>query len=313
MIDFHVHGMPWQMLPDEFFVARAEALRATGRTRETDLGRLVEKMKCNVDDPDLVRLEADLRASEIDHAVLLGIDWGLLGDGTSGMHPTEQLAFGCRAVQDSAGFFSFVPAVDPRRADAVEVVADALARPEVVGIKLYPPMGFSPADPVCDPVYRLVAEAGAFLMVHTGRQSYPFQLEYGRLEPYGEVQRRWPGLHLVLGHAGAHLWGAEAIEIAKGHPTTYLEVSGWHQLIPDREEELRRFLGVAWAELGPRRVLFGSDHLSGGRSSARVPAIRRWWDIFRSTAEDAGISLADVDDAAGALLRYDERGGRGAR
>jgi predicted TIM-barrel fold metal-dependent hydrolase len=303
VIDFHTHGMPSDMLPDEFYLARARALLSSGRTREKDVGRIIEKIRRNGDDPKVENLTSDLKAAGVDHAVLLGIDWGLLGDSGTGMHPSEQLAFGLEAVRDSAGFFSFVLAVDPRRPEAPQVVAEGLTHPEVIGVKLYPPAGFAPHSSECLPIYDLVIESGRFAMFHTGRQSYPFLLEHGRLEPYSAVQRLRPDLKIVLAHAGAPFWGEEAIEVAKGHPSTYLEVSGWHAMLDTDEERVRRMLIAAWATLGPDRVLFGSDHLSGARAGVRVPAIRAWWDMFVATAADAGLSVDDVDRAAQGLIR----------
>jgi predicted TIM-barrel fold metal-dependent hydrolase len=303
VIDFHSHALPWQMLPEEFYRARALALRAGGKTRGQDLERLVEKIRQNVDDPLGEQLHADLRRAGAHHAVLIGIDWGLLGDGTSGLHPSDQLAVGLDVVRSTDDFFSYVIGVDPRRPDVVEVLEKAFASEAVVGVKLYPPMGYWPDDPACDAVYRAAREAGRFVMFHTGRQSYPFLLEYGRVERYGEVQRRWPDLRIILGHAGATLWGDHAIEVARGHAHTYLEVSGWHLLVGRDEQRLRGFLRRAWEELGPERVLFGSDHLSGRSSAAKAPVVRAWYELFLDVAAEAGVTADQVDGAAAALLR----------
>jgi len=302
VIDFHCHALPWQMLPEPLYRARAAALGASGKTRGSDLGRLVERIKANVNDPDATLLEADLRSAGVDHAVLIGIDWGLLDDGHTGLHPREQLAVGLSAVDRSDGFFSFVVAVDPRRPDAAEIVAEAFTHDAVVGVKLYPPMGFWPDDPACDPVYAAASAAGRFAMFHTGRQSFPFQLEYGRLEKYGALQRRWPQLPLVLGHAGATLWGEHAIEVAQGHDRTYLEVSGWHNLLSHHPGQARAFLLRAWSVLGPDRVISGSDHLSGAGSAAKTDTLRTWWEFLCDAATEAGIGLDSLDKAATGLL-----------
>lgn len=303
MIDFHVHGLPAAMLPDGFYPMRARALLASGTVRQRGTAdELVDRIRQNLDDPDAALLERDLRDATIDHAVLIGIDWGLLDDPASGMSPSEQLDWGMEVVARSEGFFSFVVAVDPRRPEAPEVCRRALDE-GAVGIKLYPPMGFWPDDEVCHGIYELAAERGRFVMFHTGRQSYPFDLRYGRLERYSAVQQRWPDLRLVLGHAGATMWGEEAVQVASGHPGTHLEVSGWHTRLDDDEDMVRRFLRRAFAVLGPHRVLFGSDHLSGARSSSKVDGIRRWWQVFIEVAGESGVDEANLDAAARRLLQ----------
>jgi predicted TIM-barrel fold metal-dependent hydrolase len=247
-------------------------------------------MRANMADPDGTILRDSLAESGIEHAFVIGLDWGLaLGDDSPEVHPSRQLDWAQALLAHHAdGFFSFAFGIDPRRPEAVEYVQQAFAA-GAVGVKIYPPAGFRPDAEVCDPVYDAVVAANGFVIAHTGRQTYPFDLEKGRVEPYAAVQRRHPDLKLVLGHAGVPFWGYEAIEVAKGHPTTFLEVSGWHKLIDHEPERVRQFLRRAWEELGPTRVLFGSDLVSGPAVASRMPLLHRWIELYESTAQEAGV------------------------
>ena len=271
-----------------------------GRDRGPYVDELVSRMQANVDDPYGDRIREALEACGIRRAALLGLDWGLvLGDHTE-LTPEGQLEWIEECAARHGGFYSLLFGIDPRRPDAGALARRALATSGVVGIKLYPPAGFSPADEVCDPIYEAVVGAGALALFHTGRQTYPFDLAHGRLEPYGHVQRRHPALRIVLGHAGWPFWGREAVEVAAGHPGTWIEVSNWHRDIDTDLAGLQQFLQHAWRELGPRRVLFGTDSFAGPRGPSHD--IGKWKKVFEETAAKAGVDLNETESAVDELL-----------
>jgi len=299
--DFHAHAFPPGMVPERIHRARALS-RAIhfGRDRGTYVDELVARMKENIDDPQADRIRKDLEAAGIERAALIGIDWGLVGGNDTELAPEAQQEWAREVAARHAGFFRVLYGLDPRRPNAGTLAGNALAGGHVAGIKLYPPAGFSPADPICDPIYQAVVDAGAIAMFHTGRQTYPFDIAYGRLEFYGAVQRRFPSMKLVLGHAGRPFWGGEALEIASGHPTTWIEISNWNHNVATDLPRVQRFLRLAWRLLGPARVLFGSDAFSGRRGPS--DDITHWKEIVESTAADAGVELAATERGVDELL-----------
>jgi uncharacterized protein len=300
--DCHVHAFPPGMVPEPIHRARATARAVRlGRDPAATVAETVERMKENVDDPSADLIRRDLEAAGFTRAIMPNIDWGLVAGDITELSPPAQLEWARGIADRHRGFFTVLFGIDPRRPDAAKLAREALASGDIAGIKLYPPCGFSPADEICEEIYEAVADAGAFVMFHTGRQTYPFDLSFGRLEPYGAVQRRFPALRLVLGHAGWPFWGREACEIAAGHPTTWIEVSNWHRGIDTDLSRVQEFLRHAWRELGPRRVLFGSDGFSGPRSTG-VKTLARWREVFVETATDAGIDLAETETGVDELL-----------
>jgi len=302
-IDFHVHAYGRSMTPMAFFRHRADQLilqRPTSRTRE----ELAERIHVNATDEGADILVGDLDAAGIDHAGLVGTDWAALSeDPEPETHPRHHLREFGKVVARHPGRFSVILGVDPRRPDAAEIARDALAEPWVRGIKLYPPMGFSAADPVCAPVYDALVEAGKFAMFHTGRASYPFDLEGGRLEQYSRVQRSHPELSIVLAHAGYHMWGQEALEVAVGHPSTYVELSNWNHA--DRETG-RAFIRQAIERVGIGRVLFATDHFAGPHAKGAGEKIRSWREAYEEVAAELGHDVERLDDPARRLLGLDE-------
>lgn len=301
--DCHVHAFPAGMVPEPIHRARAVARAVRlGRDPAAEADETVRRMKENIADPDADLIRRDLEAAGFTRAIMPNIDWGLVAGDVTELTPVAQLEWAGRIARRHRGFFTVLYGIDPRRPEATLMSRKALATPGIAGIKLYPPCGFSPTDDACDPIYRAVADAGALVMFHTGRQTYPFDLAHGRLEPYGDIQQRFPSLRLVLAHAGWPLWGREAIEIAAGHPTTWIEVSNWHRDIEHDLPRVQEFLRRAWHELGPRRVLFGSDGYSGPRSTG-VKTLARWREVFAETASDAGIDPAQIEAGVDELLR----------
>jgi predicted TIM-barrel fold metal-dependent hydrolase len=289
------------MVPEPIHRARAVA-RAVRLGRDPSAAaETVDHMKENINDPNADLIRRDLESAGFTRAIMPNIDWGLVAGDITELTPEAQLEWVRSIAERHRGFITVLFGIDPRRPEAAKISREALATEGIAGIKLYPPCGFSPADEVCDPIYETVADAGAFVMFHTGRQTYPFDLAFGRLEPYGAVQRRFPSLRLVLAHAGWPFWGREACEIAAGHPATWIDVSNWHHGLEHELPRVQEFLRHAWRQLGPRRVLFGSDGFSGPRSTG-VKTLARWREVFVETAAEAGVDLAETEAGVDELL-----------
>ena len=92
--------------------------------------------------------------------------------------------------------------------------------------------------------FDVASRLGVPLMVHTG-----FQVPYALPSLVAARARQYPGLRVVLAHGGMAPYAQEAIEAARVNPDIYLETS-WLPVYAVQR---------AIAELGPQRVLFGSD------------------------------------------------------
>jgi predicted TIM-barrel fold metal-dependent hydrolase len=83
--------------------------------------------------------------------------------------------------------------------------------------------------------------------------------------------------------------------VAKGHPGTILEVSGWHKVLDADEEKVRTFLLKAWEELGPYKVAFGTDLVSGPGITKRMGLLHRWVKFYEEVAEEAGVDTSAAE------------------
>jgi predicted TIM-barrel fold metal-dependent hydrolase len=298
VIDFHVHGFASHMLPTTYYRAQAAQLLARQQARG-EVEELAERIRTNAIDPTGELLWAELDAAGIQRAAIVGIDWASLStDPEPTTHPLEHLRYFESLVLESNGRLNAIIGIDPRRPDVETILREAFDRPWVAGVKLYPPTGFSVVDPVCEPVYRAAFETERFVMFHTGGQTYPFELEWARLEQYGALQKKHPDLTIVLAHAGHPLWGPEALMIARGHPRTYLDVSGWNE---EPADVSAAFIKRCFETVGARRVLFGSDFVAGPYSRGRGH-IASYREVFEQAATECGVPASEHYKAAEMLL-----------
>lgn len=115
-----------------------------------------------------------------------------------------------------------------------------------IGIKLHPlAHAVSPCSRHGQRALALAAALDVPVMVHTGTGmpwSDPSLLD--------DAAGQFPGLRIVIAHAGGGIYAGVALQLAQRHPNVYLECS-WAAGF---------FLKHCIDALGPERLMFGSDH-----------------------------------------------------
>jgi uncharacterized protein len=114
--------------------------------------------------------------------------------------------------------------------------------------------GFSPTDPLLDPVWQLLADARIPVVIHAGHA--PVAAEHTGPEPIAGLLRRHPGLSVIVAHMGAPDF-AEFLRIAAAHERVYLDTTmiftGWLGEFPAHALPELKDLGLRG------KVLLGSD------------------------------------------------------
>ncbi len=162
----------------------------------------------------------------------------------------EQAAAGHDDVVHSATLFP-----EPGVATYVARALDEGARVVKVHVQVG---GFDPRDPLLDPVWGLLAEAGTPVVVHTGDGPTPGA--FTGPGPFGEVLAAHPRLTAVIAHMGMPGY-ADFLDLALAHPRVHLDTT---MVFVDFFGGRRAQTALA-RELAPRladlqdRVVLGTD------------------------------------------------------
>jgi predicted TIM-barrel fold metal-dependent hydrolase len=138
---------------------------------------------------------------------------------------------------------------------AAEYVAKAIAGGVLIFKAHVQVGGYDPSDPVLEPVWGVLAEAGTPVVIHCG--SAPVPGAHTGPGPIGAVLRRHPDLCLVIAHLGMSEY-AEHLDLVERYPRVYLDTT------MAATDFTRRFAPLPTSllpRLGDRgdRVLLGTD------------------------------------------------------
>jgi len=197
---------------------------------------------------------------EVEKMVILGKDYGKLGDQQQSNLPDEEVSEFVKAHPDRfIGFTAVHPEREVRK--NVERVERAVNDLGLRGIKLNPHAGFYPNDQRLYPVYEKATKLGVPVMVHMGVKA-PVEgtrVKYCRPVYLDDVAVDFPDLNLIIAHAG-YPWVEETILVGLYAGKVMVDISTLNQI-----EEVMGFevvlptLRKLTASLGPHRILFGSD------------------------------------------------------
>lgn len=152
------------------------------------------------------------------------------------------------AVERTPGLLQWV-VVDPRNPATFEQAAQMLKHPKCVGIKIHPEEHLYPIADYGRALFEFAAAHATVVLSHTGeRNSIPADLV--------RFADEFPSVQLILAHLGCGWDGdlthqVRAIQSSR-HGNVFTDTSSAASLTPNL---------IEWAvgEIGPERILFGSD------------------------------------------------------
>jgi len=159
-------------------------------------------------------------------------------------------------------------AADPRRKDVVDVVIGAFEQGTFKGVKIYPPMGFTPDDPRLYPIYSYCMDNHIPITAHCQNGGIPGLDRYYRLANphyWSGVLSRFPELKLNLAHNDqtGSLWQTVIAELITKYPNVYTDLSYNTEMfyMPRRYfANVKKMLTTAKVQ---DRVLYGTDWYMG--------------------------------------------------
>jgi len=228
------------------------------------------------------------------------IDWGLeLGEPVCTIRAINEAILGvCRRHPDRLTGFA---GVDPRRADAVSLLAFAFDTLGASGLKLHPTSrGWTLDDDRVSGLVELAVQHKLPIMVHTGTTVKELSDENSQPAAMLGLAARFPAANFIAGHSGFLNWRAFGVNPPSN---LWFDVSAWQEfrtheggtLKAELQGLLRQFSG---------RVFFGTDSPFYGFNMTFAEA--KWIALVRECAERAGIKSAQ-SVFAGTVLRSPRR------
>ena len=255
-IDAHVHMWDRRCLPDKAvqnYMEPMKKLQELGLDMVFDFGLDAEFPFADYDEPlDMYTKAMD--ANSIDHAVVLGTDFGLVNEKRMTNEEYMDWMFDRCSLDDR--FIPFI-GVDPNRDDALDMLRRLNNKYDPIGIKVYPATGFYPDDERYDMFWDMVDDMGLVVTTHAGMALYPLDEKYCHPMFFDRVAEMHPDMRIIIAHLGGKFHD-ELFPLMDAHENVYTDCSalqGW--IAEDKTMVIRRLKDTCGRY--PDRVVFGTD------------------------------------------------------
>jgi len=229
----------------------------------------------------------------IDKAVIFAFDVGLIaGEPAVGIEEQNRVIFDL-ARRHPDRFIPFVH-IDPRRPGAKEFVRRGIEEAGARGLKLHPGAGFNPEDKETMDLVEVAAKAGLPVLLHTGPSVTPTSSRFCEPIYLDALLLRFPEVSFIAAHLG-YGYRHQLFSLGSVRPNLFVDFSAWQATARRRYPEFAKAVKEAVSEMGPERVLFGTDnpYLWGVMPESRfVRAVR---DLTHLPPEDGRLTEAEVD------------------
>ena len=207
---------------------------------------------------DYEELFVEMDYAKVDKAALLPLDLSTTEGGW--IVNNDQIA---KLVGDYPDRFIGFASVDPRRADAMEILDYAFGTLGLKGLKLNPAkQHFYPDDEFMHPIYQKCLEYNRPIIFHAGLSWEPNAItEYAHPLKFEPVAIKYPELRMCLAHF-AWPFVREMVMLIIKYPNVYTDTSVLYMDSP--EESIRRLftvdMGPLWVDRAlHRQIMFGSN------------------------------------------------------
>ena len=291
IVDAHAHFFDTGYLPKAFHMTTAKkwAEAAPGRKAED----MFPRIESGLADPGGKMFIENMDRAGVDATVFMMADFSIsYGEEPpkSAKDQVEELSG--LAKKYKGRWFNFGIS-DVRRKGALDFVKWAIRDKGFKGFGEMSPEGFPADDEMLFPFYKLCVELGVPANVHTragtgtevASQDAP-RLQVAHPRHVSLVQQKFPELVIIMAHAGYPIWWQDAVEVARGHPNTYLELSDWEHEIKDPATFVGKLAKMRDA-VGADHIMFATDHVTGNRFCGDKSFLPGYVKFFQTLPDEA--------------------------
>lgn len=285
IIDGHLHVLDRTWVPKG--VRSAWARQASGRRfPERDPKDIEPHVMTQQSDPTARLTIAAFDKCGVAGGVIPNVDWTLVSGRDKADMPIDEVHENLdRIFRETDGRLIYCAGIDPRHADARERVERMQALEGCVGFKLYPATGWQLNDSNHDWLLNFADAKSVPLVVHTSPLGGdPLVTPNSRPAAIAPSLARFPNTTWIFAHAGFEAWWLEAIDIAAGWRSVYLDISLWQMLAERDYKEFRNRMRLMAQRVGAHRIIFGSDIIRGPGEDESGEKLLKWIEIACSLA-----------------------------
>lgn len=286
IVDVHTHVASFDYFPEPFIQGIVANMSAALRNRkqavpDSTISRLLGTI---FSDPLCDALVEEMDAAGIQCAVLVIPDFTYAMEG-SRLTIYEMVDQHIEIASRHAGRFYLFPGFDPRWGAPAQRYFQRCAEEGLVhGLKVYPPCGYSPSDPLLYPFYDICGDHGLPVMSHVGASSPSLQFDTAKPMDIDRAAHDYPGVNFILAHGGCH-HRDDCKMLCSHRPNVFLDVSGFPVANLD---DISNLFGASINH----KILFGTDwplfRLRGCQTDHIAPFLCR--GFYPEGTEDNDIS-----------------------
>ena len=256
LIDAHLHMWERRCLPDE---AVRRYLGPISKLKEFGLDGILDlKLDEDYPFPDYdVKMNEPISmmdANDVDYAVVLATDFGLINEGRMSNYEYMDWLFQRCSIDDR--FIPFI-GIDPNRKDAIEMLDNMVSKYDSKGLKVYPATGFYPDDDKYEGFWKRVEEYGLIVTTHAGMALPPLDEKYCHPRYFDKVAERHPEMKIIIAHLGGKFHD-EIFPLMDAHENVYTDCSALQGWVADDISMIGKRLDTVTSRY-PKRVVFGTD------------------------------------------------------
>lgn len=227
IIDGHVNLASVNYIPRRFIEDTASNMhhRVSAMGQKVSKAGITSMMLSQYQDHEAETLVSEMDSCGIAKAALLAPDFSHVAECAV---PYEQVIVKHHEIsQRYPGRFILFAGADPRSGQGgVDLFEKAVNEYGCVGLKLYPPAGYSPSDASLYPYYEICARRGLPVLSHTGPGWHSLDFRLGHPMHIDQASRDFPQVNFVLGHGGVS-YVDDSSYLCMYRENVYMDISGF--------------------------------------------------------------------------------------